>query len=65
MRLTPLQRLENEATERFGRGTAISVDRRPSWIVVMIWNAKGYEILNAIGKTRDASIRVAREAVTS
>lgn len=65
MRLLPLERLEDEVIERFGRGAAVSVDRRRSWVVVTVWDRFGFEILNAIATKRDESIRIARELVAT
>lgn len=65
MRLLPIDRLEDEVTTRFGRGSATSIDRRRSWVVVTVWDRQGWEILNAIAMTRHGAIRIAREVVAS
>lgn len=58
-----LAKLEEEVDARFGRGAAVSVDRRRCGIVVTVWTKSGWEILNAIGRTRDEAIRIAREVI--
>lgn len=43
-RKTPLERLEELATEIHGRGTAISTDLEGTWWIARVWSAKGVEL---------------------
>ena len=47
MRRSPLEHLENEVVEAFGRGAAVSLDhdRDENVWLVRAWSPKGYEAL--------------------
>lgn len=51
-RRTPLERLEDMADARYGRGSAISVDREKGEVVVRVWDARGAEVAKVASPTR-------------
>ena len=44
MRRSPLEHLETEVVEAFGRGAAVSLDRVQNGWCARAWSAKGYEV---------------------
>ena len=44
MRRSPLEHLENEVMEAFGRGAAVSLDHDENVWLVRAWSPKGYEV---------------------
>ena len=44
MRRSPLEHLENEVEEAFGRGAAVSLDPEKDGWRVRAWSAKGVEV---------------------
>ena len=44
MRRSPLEHLENEVVESFGRGAAVSLDHDQNVWRVRAWSAKGHEV---------------------
>lgn len=65
MRRTPLERLEALAEEKYGRGAAVSVDRRPAGYVVTAWAPDGVtHVKSAAMATTALAIRDLRRALT-
>ena len=44
MRRSPLEHLENEVVETFGRGAAVSLDHDQNVWRARAWSTKGYEV---------------------
>lgn len=57
---TPLERLEDLATERLGRGAAISLDRSGVFTVATAWDARGRSRVACSRGTRQEAIAALR-----
>jgi len=65
-RRTPLEAVEDLATERLGRGSAISVDRAGSYYVVTAWSPDGeVREVSIVGKKEVAIADLRRRLVAS
>ncbi len=59
-RRRPIERLEDLATERLGRGAAISLDRSGMFVIATAWDARGRSRVACSRGTRQEAIAALR-----
>lgn len=60
-----LEIVEDLASNVFGHGAAVSIDRRTDRTEVRVWDAKGAEVMKAEGAGKDLALAAARRALLS
>lgn len=64
MKRTPLEVVEDLATERFGAGAAVSVDRKAAGFVITAWAPNGIDcVSSAPHATKALAIRDIRQSL--
>ena len=56
-------RVEDLATERYGRGTALETERIPTGWTVRIWNAKGVEVASVTHREKEEALRTMKDLI--